>query len=327
MGKKIPVWQILLLIVVMVGALMFTVLKKEGYMHGILAMVLCLACIIAMLNGYKWSYLQSAMINKISSSMEAVLIFITVGMLVAMWISGGIVQAMIYYGLKILSPQIFLVASCILCAIVAIATGSSWTTAGTIGVALMGIGVTMGISAPLVAGSIISGAYLGDKMSPLSDTTNLAPAMAGAKLFDHIGHMVWTVTPSLIVSLIIYFILGLGVDTSSATTSDIEALQQVLKDNFNLNPLLFIAPILVVVMAIKAACPGIYLYRRHGRTDLCSDLSGRVPGRCRMLRAVCRLCQRDRRCLRRRTSDARRYRIHVLFDLPLPDCTGICRCT
>lgn len=251
MGKKIPVWQILLLIVVMVGALMFTVLKKEGYMHGILAMVLCLACIIAMLNGYKWSYLQSAMINKISSSMEAVLIFITVGMLVAMWISGGIVQAMIYYGLKILSPQIFLVASCILCAIVAIATGSSWTTAGTIGVALMGIGVTMGISAPLVAGSIISGAYLGDKMSPLSDTTNLAPAMAGAKLFDHIGHMVWTVTPSLIVSLIIYFILGLGVDTSSATTSDIEALQQVLKDNFNLNPLLFIAPILVVVMAIK----------------------------------------------------------------------------
>ena len=251
MDKKVPIWQILLLIVFMVGALMFTVLKKEGYMHGILAIVLCLACIIAMLNGYKWSYLQSAMINKISSSMEAVLIFITVGMLVAMWISGGIVQAMIYYGLKILSPQIFLVASCLLCAIVAIATGSSWTTAGTIGVALMGIGVTMGISAPMVAGSIISGAYLGDKMSPLSDTTNLAPAMAGAKLFDHIGHMVWTVTPSLIISLVIYFILGLGVDTSSATTADIEALQQVLKDNFNLNPLLFIAPAAVIIMAIK----------------------------------------------------------------------------
>lgn len=251
MDKKVPIWQILLLIVFMVGALMFTVLKKEGYMHGILAIVLCLACIIAMLNGYKWSYLQSAMINKISSSMEAVLIFITVGMLVAMWISGGIVQAMIYYGLKILSPQIFLVASCLLCAIVAIATGSSWTTAGTIGVALMGIGVTMGISAPMVAGSIISGAYLGDKMSPLSDTTNLAPAMAGAKLFDHIGHMVWTVTPSLIISLVIYFILGLGVDTSSATTADIEALQQVLKDNFNLNPLLFIAPAIVIIMAIK----------------------------------------------------------------------------
>lgn len=251
MDKKVPIWQILLLIVFMVGALMFTVLKKEGYMHGILAIVLCLACIIAMLNGYKWSYLQSAMINKISSSMEAVLIFITVGMLVAMWISGGIVQAMIYYGLKILSPQIFLVASCLLCAIVAIATGSSWTTAGTIGVALMGIGVTMGISAPMVAGSIISGAYLGDKMSPLSDTTNLAPAMAGAKLFDHIGHMVWTVTPSLIISLVIYFILGLGVDTSSATTADIEALQQVLKNNFNLNPLLFIAPAIVIIMAIK----------------------------------------------------------------------------
>ena len=251
MDKKVPIWQILLLIVFMVGALMFTVLKKEGYMHGILAIVLCLACIIAMLNGYKWSYLQSAMINKISSSMEAVLIFITVGMLVAMWISGGIVQAMIYYGLKILSPQIFLVASCLLCAIVAIATGSSWTTAGTIGVALMGIGVTMGISAPMVAGSIISGTYLGDKMSPLSDTTNLAPAMAGAKLFDHIGHMVWTVTPSLIISLVIYFILGLGVDTSSATTADIEALQQVLKDNFNLTPLLFIAPAIVIIMAIK----------------------------------------------------------------------------
>lgn len=251
MNKKIPMWQILLLILVMVGALMFTVMVKDGYMHGILAIILALACIIAMLNGYKWSFLQSAMINKISSSMEAVLIFITVGMLVAMWISGGIVQAMIYYGLKILSPKIFLVASCLLCAIVAIATGSSWTTAGTIGVALMGIGVTMGISAPMVAGSIVSGAYLGDKMSPLSDTTNLAPAMAGAKLFDHIGHMMWTVLPSLLISLGIYFFLGLGVDTSSATTTDIEALQQVLKENFNLNPLLFIAPALVILMAVK----------------------------------------------------------------------------
>ena len=251
MGRKIPMWQILLLIVVMVGALMFTILKMDGYMHGVLAMILGLACVIAMLNGYKWSYLQKAMLAKIDSSMEAVLIFITVGMLVAMWISGGIVQAMIYYGLMILSPKIFLVASCILCAIVSIATGSSWTTAGTVGVALMGIGVTLGISAPMVAGSIISGAYLGDKMSPLSDTTNLAPAMAGAKLFDHIGHMVWTVTPSLIIALVIYFILGMGVDTSNATTADVEVLQQVLKENFNLNPLLFIAPVVVIVMAVK----------------------------------------------------------------------------
>ena len=132
MGKKIPVWQILLLIVVMVGALMFTVLKKEGYMHGILAMVLCLACIIAMLNGWKWNYMEAGILAAINRTMQAILILAVVGLMLGSWMAGGVVPSMMYFGIKVISPSIFLATACLLCSIVSLATGSSWSTAGLV---------------------------------------------------------------------------------------------------------------------------------------------------------------------------------------------------
>ena len=251
MGRKIPLWQVLILLVIMILALMYDIMKMDGYIHGVMAIILAVACVIATLNGWKWKTLQTAMFAKIHDALEAIMIFITVGMLVATWISSGIVQTMIFYGLMILSPKIFLFAACILCGIVALATGSSWTTAGTVGVALIGIGVTLGLPIGWVGGAIISGCYFGDKMSPLSDTTNLAPAMAGSTLFEHIGHMVFTVTPSLIIALVLYLIMGFKAGGHAASTEDIQVLQQVLQDNFNINPLLLVAPLIVIVLAIK----------------------------------------------------------------------------
>ena len=156
---------------------------------------------------------------------------------------------MIYYGLQILNPEIFLFASCIICAIVSLASGSSWSTIATIGIALIGIGNVLGISHGLVAGSIISGAYFGDKMSPLSDTTNLAAAMSGTDLFIHIRYMMYTTIPTFIITLIIFFIIGLSIETSSE--QNINLLLSALDTKFNINLWLFIVPLSVVILIIK----------------------------------------------------------------------------
>lgn len=158
--------------------------------------------------GFTWKELEEGILSTINTTMPSILILLIVGVLIGTWIISGIVPSMIYYGLNILSPSIFLVATTIICAIVSVATGSSWTTAGTIGIALLGIGSALNIPSPIIAGAIISGAYFGDKMSPLSDTTNLAPAMAGTNLFDHIKHMLYTTTPALVISLVLYGIIG-----------------------------------------------------------------------------------------------------------------------
>jgi Na+:H+ antiporter, NhaC family len=158
--------------------------------------------------GYNWQEIEQGIIDSIGSTMQAILILAIVGSLIGVWIAGGIVPTLIYYGLQVLSPTFFLVASVILCSIVSLATGSSWTTAGTVGVALIGVAQGLGISTPLAAGAIISGAYFGDKMSPMSDTTNLAPAMAGAQLFDHIKHMMYTTGASYGITLILFLVIG-----------------------------------------------------------------------------------------------------------------------
>jgi len=156
---------------------------------------------------------------------------------------------MIYYGLQILNPEFFLLASCIICAIVSLASGSSWSTIATIGIALIGIGQVLGISEGLIAGSIISGAYFGDKMSPLSDTTNLAAAMASSNLFSHIKYMMYTTIPSFVITLVIFFFIGLSIETT--TTQNINDLLLALNSKFNINIILFIVPIAVVILIIK----------------------------------------------------------------------------
>jgi Na+:H+ antiporter, NhaC family len=200
--------------------------------------------------GYAYDEINTSIVRSISSAMPAIIILLTIGSLSGTWLLSGIVPAMIYYGLKILNPTIFLFAACIVSAIVSVATGSSWSTIATVGIALLGIGQAMELSEGVVAGAIISGAYFGDKMSPLSDTTNLAPAMAGTDLFTHIKYMAYTTIPSIILTLLIFLIWGFTFDTS-ATQTDSSTVLLALESAFNLNPLLFIVPGLVIFMIIK----------------------------------------------------------------------------
>lgn len=164
--------------------------------------------IVGIRNGYAWAELQKGIVHGISLAMGAILILLVVGSLIGSWILSGTVPTMIHFGLSILSPAWFYAAACVICIVIAIATGSSWTTAGTIGVALVGVATVQGLHLGLAAGAIVSGAYFGDKMSPLSDTTNLAPAMAGTDLFTHIRHMVYTTMPSILIALILFAIIG-----------------------------------------------------------------------------------------------------------------------
>lgn len=210
--------------------------------------------------GFTWTELEEGVLETIKMAMQAVLILMVVGTLIGTWILSGTVPAMIYWGLDILSPDIFLVATTVICAIVSLATGSSWTTAGTVGIALIGIGQGLGMPAPLVAGAIISGAYFGDKMSPLSDTTNLAPAMAGTNLFDHIKHMVYTTGPALIIALIMYGVIGMRYAGKELDLSQIALIKDTLQGSFNtLSPVLLIPPVVVILMVVfkVPALPGL----------------------------------------------------------------------
>ena len=205
--------------------------------------------IIGVSNKTKWKNILNTISKNISSTTSAIIILLLIGSLTGTWLISGVVPAMIYYGLQILNPEFFLLASCIICAIVSLASGSSWSTIATIGIALIGIGQVLGISEGLIAGSIISGAYFGDKMSPLSDTTNLAAAMASSDLFSHIKYMMYTTIPSFILTLIIFFFIGLSIETT--TTQNINELLISLNSKFNINIFLFLVPISVVALIIK----------------------------------------------------------------------------
>ena len=204
--------------------------------------------------GYTWKMLQKGIVESISSSMGAILILLIIGSLAGTWLISGIIPAMIYYGIQILNPSIFLFATCIICAIVASSIGSSWTTVATIGVALIAIGKVLGIPIELTAGAIISGGYFGDKISPLSDTTNLASAMAGVNLIKHIKYMLYTTLPSIIISLILFLIIGFQF-SGKLDTDEINTILNTIESNFNISPLLFITPIIMVLLIIKKVPP------------------------------------------------------------------------
>lgn len=209
--------------------------------------------------GYTWKEIEEGILKTINMGMQAIIILMIVGMLVGTWIQGGVVPAMIYYGLQILSPSIFLVATVLICSVVSLATGSSWTTASTVGIALIGIGQGIGIPAPVAAGAIISGSYFGDKMSPLSDTTNLAPAMAGATLFDHVKHMVYTTGPSYIISLVVFGFMGTKYAGKELDYAAINELLAILNNNFDISLLMLIPPVVVILMVVfkVPAIPGL----------------------------------------------------------------------
>ncbi|HAW92537.1 MULTISPECIES: Na+/H+ antiporter NhaC [unclassified Arsukibacterium] len=218
------------------------------------------AVIIGLKNGYKWQAMENAMVSGISLSLGAVLILLSVGALIGTWMLSGTVPTLIYYGLQLLSPSWFYAASCLLCGIVAMSIGSSWTTAATIGVALIGVASGLGLSPAITAGAIVSGAYFGDKLSPLSETTNLAPAVAGAELFQHIQHMLWTTVPSFVLALLLFTIIGFNSDIT-ADFARIEQISLVLKQQFAIS-LVSLVPLLVLLaMAIKKvpAFPTVFI--------------------------------------------------------------------
>ncbi len=208
------------------------------------------AAIVSFASGTSWEELHNGIVRSIGSAMSAILILLLIGSLAGTWLLSGIVPAMIYYGLQILNPTIFLLAACLVSAIVSLATGSSWSTVATLGVALLGIGRALGLPDGMIGGAIISGAYFGDKMSPLSDTTNLAPAMAGTDLFTHIRYMVYTTAPTFIITLVIYLVVGFA-RVQPDGLEDIQPILSAIKGTFNITPFLFIVPVLVITLIVK----------------------------------------------------------------------------
>ena len=255
MGKKIPMWQCLLVMVVLIALIFWGVMvdTDAGEAHVSLIFAGAFAAVVAMLNGWKWSYMEQGILAAINRTMQAILILAVVGLMLGSWMAGGVVPSMMYYGIKVIAPSVFLFTACLLCCIVSLATGSSWSTAGSMGVALIGVGTALGFPAYMTAGAVVSGAYFGDKMSPLSDTTNLAPAVAGSTLFDHIKHMIWTTGPSLVVALIAYLVIGFTNHSSGAADlSTIDEILGFITDNYNVSLLCLIAPLFVIVaVALK----------------------------------------------------------------------------
>ena len=242
-------------IVVLIIMLSFSVYlygDDSSYGANQIALILsaCIAAIIAIKNGYTWKEVETGIVKGIGMGMSAILILLAVGALIGTLIMSGTVPAMIYYGLNILSPSIFYFTACVICAIASLSIGSSWTVAGTLGVALMGIATGLGLSPAVTAGAIISGAYFGDKMSPLSDTTNLAPAIAGTDLFSHIRHMVWTTGPSLVIALIIFLIMGLN-SNAEGNADGLALIQSTLQNTFNITAISFVPIVVIFILAYK----------------------------------------------------------------------------
>ncbi|CAG0897398.1 unnamed protein product [Cyprideis torosa] len=219
------------------------------------------ASIVALRCGFKWHSIQAGMVQGITNALPAMIILLIVGVLIGVWIIGGVVPTLIFYGLELISPKYFLIAALVICAITSLATGTSWGTTGTIGVALMGIGSGLGLPLPVVAGAVLSGAYFGDKMSPLSDTTNLAPAMAGTDLFTHIKHMTYTTGVAFALTAIIEVVLGFKYGGEAADLTRIQTMLETLDANFTINPVLLLPPLIVLFVSYKKmpAIPGITL--------------------------------------------------------------------
>ena len=231
-------------------------------MDGSNQFILLIGASIGVLIGFKNNITFKSMINDVSSNLKsitgAILILLMVGSLSGTWLISGIIPSMIYYGLQVLNPTIFLPSCLIICAIISVSTGSSWTTSATVGIALIGIGKALGIPAGMVAGAVISGAYFGDKLSPLSDTTNLSPAVSGTDIFTHIRYLTITTVPTIIVTIIILSILNFFTEINGSTEN--EFMLSAIKSTFYVSPLLFIVPFIVVLMSFKKTPPLIALF-------------------------------------------------------------------
>jgi NhaC family Na+:H+ antiporter len=262
LNKREPyLWESLISIVGLIFFISLAIVRYESDAHVPILLGVFVAAVIGLRAGYSWKDIETGMLNGITNSLQAIVILEIIGILIGVWILSGVVPTLLYYGLKIMHPTIFLPATLIICSITSIATGTSWGTSGTIGIALIGIGSGLGFPLPIVAGAVLSGAYFGDKMSPLSDTTNLAPAMAGTDLYTHIKHMTYTTGTSYIITLFIEFVLGFFYGGGQANLESVNQILTGIESQFCINPLLLIPPILVMVLAFRKipAVPGIVI--------------------------------------------------------------------
>ena len=260
--NRLNIWQALIPVVALIGMLAFNVFiygddSLAGSNQFILLLGGAVAAIVGIYKGVKFEVMIEDVAKNIKSTTEPILILLMVGALAGTWLLSGIIPTMIYYGLQILNPTIFLAACVVICSVISVATGSSWTTSATVGIALIGIADALGVSVAMTAGAVLSGGYFGDKLSPLSDTTNLAPAMAGTDLFTHIRYMTITTVPTIIVTLIIFIIIGLNLDTTGQTNPT-EILQSI-EASFNVSAWLFVVPVVVIALIIKKTPPLIAL--------------------------------------------------------------------
>jgi NhaC family Na+:H+ antiporter len=241
---------VVILISMLAGTVYVFGLDSFGPNQVALIMAAAVAAMIGIKNGHSWKEIEQGMIDTIAVSLQSLLILLMVGALIGSWILSGTVPSMIYYGVQLMSPDYFYLTACLVCALLGFSIGSSWTVAGTLGIGLMGIAAALDLSLAASAGAIISGAYFGDKLSPLSETTNLAAAVTSNNLFDHIQHMLWTTIPGFVITLVLFFILGIG-SSANLVIDDIEILQAAMQQTFNVSPLMLIPMILLLTMAVK----------------------------------------------------------------------------
>ena len=262
-NQELSIWEALIPVVLLMSMLAYNIFFAGGEIFGEYSnqIILLIGGVFAAIVGFFNKSTIKIMVQEIWENLKSVfipiMILFLVGALAGTWLVSGIIPAMVYYGLQVLNPAIFLPASVVIAAIISIATGSSWTTSATVGIALVGIGTALGIPTGMIAGAVISGAYFGDKMSPLSDTTNLAPAMAGTDLFTHIKYMAYTTVPTILITLIVFTIISFNIDTTG--TTDISGLLHTIETTFTITPYLFIVPGVVIALILLKTKPLVAL--------------------------------------------------------------------
>ena len=260
---ELNIWEALIPVILLMIMLAVNIKFFDGEFIGeytnqyILITAGIISAIVGFFNKVSFQRMVAEIWENLKSVFVPIMILLMVGALAGTWLISGVIPAMVYYGLQVLNPTIFLPASVIISAIISIATGSSWTTSATVGIALIGIGTALGINPGMIAGAVISGAYFGDKMSPLSDTTNLAPAMAGTDLFTHIRYMTITTVPTIIITIIVFSIISFNIDPTGS--ADVSNLLETIKSTFNISPYLFIVPLVVIALILFKTKPLIAL--------------------------------------------------------------------
>ena len=260
--KRDPyLWEALISILGLIVFISLAILRYETDAHVPILLGVFVAAVVGLRAGFTWKEIETGMLNGITNSLQAIVILLIIGILIGVWILSGVVPTLLYYGLKILHPSVFLPATLIICSITSLATGSSWGTAGTIGIALIGVGEGLGFPLPIVAGAVLSGAYFGDKMSPLSDTTNMAPGMVGTDLYTHIKHMAYTTGVSYAITLIIEIVLSFFYGGGQANLESVNQILSGIDAQFSINLLLLIPPAIVMLLAFRRipAVPGIVI--------------------------------------------------------------------